>query len=528
MPVAPFWLLLLVPWAALGVWMWVGFRKRTPVPHLPLWPIEAMPARASRHWHRPPWAILLLLAAALFSILAMARFELTSPTPKPRLTVILDRGLLASGGPGGRDRAAEALAALELPPWTQLDVVAVPGSRWQTTASDRTVPAPAPPTLIDTTAAVRAAARRALDDGAAPVVVIAAVPTGLSDDRLHEVPLRPLNNVGIERLAAVAMPRPLAMVRVRNDGDRRATTLTLESAGQRAERTVDLPPRGSAVDVFVDLPAVDETLKATLAPGNDDVAADDLAYAVRSSSWPRLATSGTLPAEVLRAADAYRSARAADDDAKAVTFTDSPDPRGPSLVFARPARAAPADGAWAVADHPITRRVPFTTTPVRAVAALPAGAGWRAVVSRGDVVYIAVRDQPARQVWVGVDLDAWSLTPSFPLFVAQAIDWTVDAADAGGLDAVPVADRPDAKAPAILTDDAGRRVAVNVPAPTGSGAAMQRDGWDAARLSAQLAKAPGATVDLTPAFAGAAAALVLAASLVAARRAADPAQPVRR
>jgi hypothetical protein len=60
---------------------------------------------------------------------------------------------------------------------------------------------------------------------------------------------------------------------------------------------------------------------------------------------------------------------------------------------------------------------------VHAAADLPAGAGWIPVVSKGSSVFVAERDWPVRQVWVGFWSDDWPSRAGFVIFCTRALDW---------------------------------------------------------------------------------------------------------
>jgi hypothetical protein len=55
-------------------------------------------------------------------------------------------------------------------------------------------------------------------------------------------------------------------------------------------------------------------------------------------------------------------------------------------------------------------------------APVPSG-GWTTLVHRGDQVWLAVREAPARQVWMGFDAPEWTRTPDFVVFWASLFDW---------------------------------------------------------------------------------------------------------
>jgi hypothetical protein len=84
-----------------------------------------------------------------------------------------------------------------------------------------------------------------------------------------------------------------------------------------------------------------------------------------------------------------------------------------------------------VRDHPLTQGVTWGEV-VRA--ALPGGVnprppeGWTPVVSAAGKVWVAVREQPIRAVWIGFETADWARSPEFVVFWANVFNW----AGAGG------------------------------------------------------------------------------------------------
>jgi hypothetical protein len=100
----------------------------------------------------------------------------------------------------------------------------------------------------------------------------------------------------------------------------------------------------------------------------------------------------------------------------------------PAVVIAAGAAAGTLVPAsrLVVADHPITRAVEMW--PIPEVHAEPSGQGWMPLVQMDGRPLVAMREEPARQVWVNLPGAAWSADPSFVIF------WTnvFDHAGAGG------------------------------------------------------------------------------------------------
>jgi hypothetical protein len=79
-------------------------------------------------------------------------------------------------------------------------------------------------------------------------------------------------------------------------------------------------------------------------------------------------------------------------------------------------------GAFTVSPHAVTRDVDFAAIADATVATDPP-AGWTPVVRRGGDVWVAVRETPARQVWVGFDAPRWPREPGYVVFWAGVLDW---------------------------------------------------------------------------------------------------------
>src|SRR5207237_5242804 len=98
-------------------------------------------------------------------------------------------------------------------------------------------------------------------------------------------------------------------------------------------------------------------------------------------------------------------------------------PEGAAGVALADARDAVAPGAFEVRPHPITRETRWNFhDPVR-LAAVPPGAQWTPVVTVGGRVAAAVRETPARQVWVGLESDEWPRSPDYVVFWGNVFDW---------------------------------------------------------------------------------------------------------
>jgi hypothetical protein len=93
-----------------------------------------------------------------------------------------------------------------------------------------------------------------------------------------------------------------------------------------------------------------------------------------------------------------------------------------------------------VVDHPIAANGDWTKTIQDAKSAKPQ-AGWQPIVLVGEHVLVAVREMPARQVWIGFESPEFSHSSDFVIFWTNVLDWVGHGGDAyvaNGPFAVPI------------------------------------------------------------------------------------------
>src|SRR2546423_4637418 len=136
---APIWLALLLPWAALTLWLIRARSKSQPVPFIELWRGSMAAPKTSQLFHPPPLALLGALLALLFAILATAQPALRLPLPldERAATVILDRGVTMSSPARRDDVTAQANAALVRLGVTEVNLINLPGGGRITTSANR-------------------------------------------------------------------------------------------------------------------------------------------------------------------------------------------------------------------------------------------------------------------------------------------------------------------------------------------------------------------------------------------------------
>ncbi|MDQ3441686.1 MAG: hypothetical protein M3478_15190, partial [Planctomycetota bacterium] len=394
---APIWLLALIPWAVLAVWMLWGRRERVGVPFLALWRgAEARPT-SSRAVHAPPLPIILLLLTILLAILAASSPTLSRMQTSP-ITVLVDRGVTMSARDGDAYRYVRATELLAPHVSGVARVVVVPARDQQTTdgAGVVDVVRSFPPTAVDTSADVAQAAIRLLAATEGPVIVLTDQSVDAADPRLLVITPPAHANVGITHVAA--RERPSAQVMVRLDSNRPPRqTVIVSSDGARVERMVDAP--GTA---FIDLPRIGKSVEIARSQG-DALAADDRAWLVRETGWPRIESIAALPPELSRMVETYRKLRPARDDARVVSVVDGTSPAAGEAVSLAPANAA-GNGVVSVVDHAITSGVAWTDvlSDARVGGVADPASDFSPLVSVGDHVAIAVRETP-RQVFVAID-----------------------------------------------------------------------------------------------------------------------------
>ena len=436
---ASLWLIALAPLAAVVVYLLRGRRRQEPVPFLDLWRGPVEPPRPKRRWVPPPLALLLAILAMLLAVLGAARPALWNPTGAGPVTVIVDRGATMSAG----DRLAEAARAAQqelarLSPSTPVDLITVPGdgpartevSEWAAGVSQL------PRTAVDTTALLTATVARRLGETTGPIIVLSDRTINAASERIARVsPGKDVSNAGIAHVAARQSPAPQVMVRVRSKGRNARAELRVSTAGRDVVRAIDLPPDGGTRDYFLDVEQLGDVVKAELRV-QDDFAADDVAWLVREGSPPRLEPRGAVPAELRRMIAVYASSRPPTAESQRVTIVRDAaalPPASPGVVLAE-ARDEVPRAPVQVQPHPLTRDTQWDAADSPRLADAP-GEGWTPVVSIGGRVAVAVRDGPARQVWVGVESDGWARTPAYVVFWANVFDWL------GGVD-VRYADHP--------------------------------------------------------------------------------------
>jgi hypothetical protein len=419
---SPWWLAGLAPWAGLTLYMLMGRRRRVIVPFLELWSRNGTTPRFKRSWHRPPTAVAAVLATAFLAVLAAAVPRLTGGGTARPIVVIVDHGITMPAARLQRLAAAAMPDLLRILGDNPVEMVSAPGDSRSIPLTD--LPrflAQAPSIVLDSTTALANAARDALLDSQAIVVLLSDRKIDVSDPRLVQiVPGDKLTNIGITDFSVRAFPRPQAMVRLVNDSPLTESVLSVTGA---APQTVSLPAPGRSANYFIDLSAAPNEVEASIDPGGD-IAIDDHAWARRGPSWPNVKAICMVPPELQRMLDVYRRHRPAEWDAKTLTIAPVGAEADAVIVTDSVPTTPPPPGQTQWDASPITAGLDFGAAMRDAqIATGQPGPDSRQVVWIGDHVLVAVRDAPARQAWIGFRSAAWATTPDFVVFWTRILDW---------------------------------------------------------------------------------------------------------
>ena len=406
------------------VYLLIGRSPRVAVPFVELWQDPELPRpRRIRSLRPPPLAIGALLAGLLLSIIAAARPVVLRASAGPPITVILDRGGTMSGKAVLEEIEQALLDRFGKGP---VEFWQVPGaiapldtdrSHWRGIANSL------PPTALDTSDLLAGTIASAMRRDDRPIVVISNQRIDRMDARLVQIPpsRMPPQNVGFVRVAARTSPTGAAMVSVRNDSDQRSARLRVRSGATAFEQELSLPPRGQQADVFIDLPGKsDEILSFELVVA-DDLAVDNRAWLVRQHLSAKVQSDSTVPAEVRRMAEVYARHRPPSPSAKEVFVTTQSQEIAATTCAAIVVSGDQTAGAFRAMDHPITREV--RDWPEDATLAPPPGEGWQPIVTANGRPCVAVRQSPARQVWIGFDSATFARRPDFVVFWTNVFDW---------------------------------------------------------------------------------------------------------
>jgi len=468
---SPIALLWLIPWAALGLFLLFGKREFTSVPFIELWLGTGAASKAKRQLLLPPRAILAILIAALLTILAAAAPKVRTPSASPHLHVLVDNGVTLT--PPGRlaqllKDASPLLHNLfqSVPQVTLLQ--AVTEDTIQTDASKmagladqiRIYP-------VNTSTAIQSKIARLLQETDDPVVLLSDQRIAIQSPRLFQIaPKSRIDNVGFVDIALRPERRAQLMLKIRNDSPAKESSISIVKGLARLQHSIALPESGTVQDYFFDLPEAGYSVEATINV-KDDLPADNVAHLLLTGSNSRLEVKGDVGEALQRMVDVYTSNRAPDPSSRVVIICDS--------LFQIPAltpAVAVASGASALtqlrsplqlfADHPITRSVDWRSIDRATLAAFAPGDGWTPLVKSNELVLLAVREKPARQVWVGFRSSGFESTRDHVILWSNIFDFLGEGGARYTYQKLGISDAIFSRQPGIQQEVNGRNVAMNV------------------------------------------------------------------
>jgi len=414
----PLFLLLLIPCAAIAIWLMRRRGDETAVPFVHLWPDDAPAARRSLQRQRLPGWIVLMLAAVACGIVAAAGLMLGAERER-RVNLVIDRGVTMSAIDGSGDAAFESIIKLLSSEagagLKAASITVVPHSP----AADAAMADGSASTLgtlrrsaVETGQSLEAAIAQQLRTSGLPVVVATARAPEPPNSRVIIVP-PPMRrgNAGIVSLAAEQSPAPQVMVRVRSD-TRQSVTVTVRSGSELVRRAVQVEAH-RVERLFFDLPSLDEIIEVRVEASTDLLAADDRGWLVRTASWPRVEVRGTSPGELARLIELYSQQRTGNDASPVVRVSTA----GSEMVGGKeravfvqttgePAGNVSTDSIEILSD--LGRGVDWAAALRGASIGAEPDASWQPIVRVAGKTVVAQRSAPARQVLVNF----WS--PTFP------------------------------------------------------------------------------------------------------------------
>lgn len=445
---APLWLIGLLPWAILVLWLLSGRREAQAVPFLELWPADqtTIPRNPRRSILRPPFWLVLMLLAILIAIggAARPRITLLPYTIGPSVTIILDRGMSMTAQTNGQPRWRQIVQALRFPLQSRFGMgdtrlILLPENQtidtnrpsWAVFAND------SEPARADTREMLAPAISRELHRTDGLIFVLTDQKLSIDDPRVIQVPpMGGASNVGIVSAGIATAPSVSVLVRLRNDSDRRSAELRV---GGAASQSIELPARGEERSYFVELDQPSKSISIDLSPA-DDQPLDNHAELIQQTAWPIPEGQGDLPAEVTRLIESYAKVRRPTAGiSSVVAITQDRSTTGRSII-APPSTLPIGTGPLMLSDHPITRHIDWEKA-LQIATVQPAPPGWLPLVMAGGQPILAIRESPARQVWIGIASPTFAMSTDFVILWTSALDWTGQGGQAyqfRGNPAVPV------------------------------------------------------------------------------------------
>jgi len=425
---SPIWLLGLLPWGGLALWLLWGLQRRTPVPFLTLWKTTDPAPPPRRRMQPPPAALICVIVAALAAILSAAgpRWG-TAAASNANVLVLVDRGITMSNP----HRFAQAMDALNAALDGHFDPAHIRYLNLPTQAQgDFTTARAWPATAINTHQLIQAAAARALREKDL-ILLVSDQSFPLNQPHLLQfAPADPMEDVAITQIGAApnpaANPGGQVMVRLSNHSNRKTIDLTLASGGQTTTQSVPLPPTGRQKNIFINLPKLGPTIEARLHI-QDSIPLDDAAYLSRQGANIKIEPLFQLPPELRRMAQVYQAQQLGANPTQTILIAPNLESLPPTTAaVVLPQTSTPAAGPIHTTDHPITAQVQWESWPWKLTPQSPP-ADWTPLIKIGPQTAVAITDQPARRIWVGLSSDEFTRSPQFVMFWTDIWDWLAKA-----------------------------------------------------------------------------------------------------
>jgi len=235
--------------------------------------------------------------------------------------------------------------------------------------------------------------------------------------------------IGVYGIESLTVAHDQVMVRVLNEGPATNANLVIERNGTSDQQVLDLPAAGKSRNYFFPIELNTNSVRVTLKEARPDMRGRSVEI-TRRQSWPTVKALSPLPEEVRRMIDVYTTRRPASSASPSIGIVAGDAARlesGPGVVVADAGQMI--GGAPKVVSHPLTEGINWSSALTDAKLAVRPSSGWRPLVTVGDSLVLGVREQPARQAWIGFESPSLARTPEFVIFWTNAFNWVGQGGD---------------------------------------------------------------------------------------------------
>jgi hypothetical protein len=256
---------------------------------------------------------------------------------------------------------------------------------------------------------------------AGPIIPLQSLPSAAEE-----------SDVTIETLSVRSQSSTQAMVRLLNQSDLSAVTLTAKADGKTVQtQRAQLPGRGQTQNYFLDIAGTPSVVEVEL-DADEPTGIHDRAQASRRAAWPIVEARSALSPELGRMIEVYARHRPSGEGSTRIAVlkaSEGLDLDSPAAFVADEqsgGRKIAQIEPLLVQDGPLTRSVDWVAT-LSDVSVWPIPPGnWQTVVSVAGVAVVAVRSEPFRQVWIGFDSPDFASRPDFVVFWSNIFNWLGD------------------------------------------------------------------------------------------------------